>query len=185
MRYSFLVSLFLFFSTFRVVPGADARPGADPAGPFVLSGSGQGEASSPAEETVVIPGPLRSFLRMAGVSQAVTPPEVLPTLARSVILHGYHNERPMEFLILLRRYYHQSQELSAQAGSGGKIHVDGCKNVEPLLHILGYRMQGECGHSGLTLITADAERAFLTIDSGFPLLDLEEALQKGESFTYG
>jgi hypothetical protein len=184
MRYSFLVSLFLFLSIFRVVPGADARPAAEPNRPFVLSGSGQGDASSPAEETVVIPGPLRSFLRMAGVSQEVTPPEVLPTLARSVILHGYHNERPMEFLILLRRYYHQSQELGAQAGPNAKIQVDGCKNVEPLLHILGYRMQGECGHTSLTLITADAERAFLTIDSGFPLLDLEEALQKGTPFTY-
>ena len=184
MRYSFLVLLFLFFSIFRVVPGADARPAADPDGPFVLSGSAQGEASSPAEETVVIPGPLRSFLRMAGVSQEVTPAEVLPTLARSVILHGYHNERPMEFLILLRRYYRQSQELGAQAGPNAKIKVDGCKNLEPLLHTLGYRMQGECGHSSLTLITADAERAFLTIDSGFPLLDLEEALQKGTSFTY-
>jgi len=152
-----------------------------------LNGAAQGEGAPRSEETitVTIPGPLRSFLRMAGVSQQVTPPEVLPTLARSVILHGYHNERPMEFLILLRRYYHQSQELSAQAGAGAKIHVEGCKNVEPLLHVLGYRMQGECGRSGMTLVTADPEKAFLTIDSGFPLLDLEEALQKGESFTYG
>src|SRR6516164_10039174 len=180
MRSSFLLLLFLFSSVF--VRGADARPpnGADKG----WSGSAQGEASSPSEVTVIIPGPLRSFLRMAGVSQEVTPPKVLPTLARSVILHGYHNERPMEFLILLRRYYRQSQELSAQAGPSAKIEVDGCKNVEPLLHILGYRMQGECGHSSLTLITADAERAFLTIDSGFPLLDLEEALQKGTPFSY-
>ena len=180
MRYSFLLLLFLFSCVF--VRGADARPpnGADKG----WSGSAQGEASSPSEETVIIPGPLRSFLRMAGVSQEVTPPEVLPTLARSVILHGYHNERPMEFLVLLRRYYHQAQELGTQAGPNGKIRVDGCQNVEPLLRVLGYRMQGECGHSSFSLVTADAERAFLTIDSGFPLLDLEEALQKGAPFSY-
>ena len=185
MKHPFLCSLFLFFGIFQAIPGVHARPDREPGPSPALNRPTQGAAASPREETVTIPGPLRSFLRMAGVSQEVTPPEVLPTLARSVILHGYHNERPMEFLILLRRYYHQSQELSAQARSDGKIHVDGCKNVEPLLHILGYRMQGECGHSGLTLITADAERAFLTIDSGFALLDLEEALQKDESFTYG
>ena len=182
MRYCFLLLLFLFSCVFEVVRGAEARP------PNVAgrewSGSAQGEASSPSEETVIIPGPLRSFLRMAGVSQEVTPPEVLPTLARSVILHGYHNERPMEFLVLLRRYYHQAQELGTQAGPNGKIRVDGCQNVEPLLRVLGYRMQGECGHSSFSLVTADAERAFLTIDSGFPLLDLEEALQKGAPFSY-
>jgi len=131
MRHFFLVSLFLFFSTFRVVRGADARPAAEPVRPFVLNDSGQGEASSPAEETVLIPGPLRSFLRMAGVSQEVTPPEVLPTLARSVILHGYHNERPMEFLILLRRYYRQSQELGAQAGPMQKSKWMAAKTWSP------------------------------------------------------
>lgn len=183
MKFPFLRSLFFFLVIIQVVPRAHAGPGTGPGLSPALNSSAQGEGASRSEETVTIPGPLRSFLRMAGVSQEVTPPEVLPTLARSVILHGYHNERPMEFLILLRRYYHQSQELSSHA-AGGKIHVEGCKNLEPLLHVLGYRMQGECGHTGLTLVTADPERAFLTIDSGFPLLDLEEALQKSKSFTY-
>ena len=36
----------------------------------------------------------------------------------------------------------------------------------------------------MTLVTADPQRAFLTIDSGFPLLDLEEALQKAAPFVY-
>ena len=35
-----------------------------------------------------------------------------------------------------------------------------------------------------TLETANPERAFLTIDSGFPLVELEEALQKGTPFSY-
>ena len=34
------------------------------------------------------------------------------------------------------------------------------------------------------LITADAERAFVTVDSGFPITSLEEALQKGTPFAY-
>jgi hypothetical protein len=33
-------------------------------------------------------------------------------------------------------------------------------------------------------MTADPERAFLTTDSGFPLTALEEALEKGTTFTY-
>lgn len=177
-----LVSLFLFF-VFQAIAAAAAHPSTEPAASSGISA--QGMPSSQSEQTVVIPGPLRSFLRLAGISQEVTPPEVLPTLARSVILHGYHDERPMEFLILLRRYYRQAEELSAQAGPDGSIQVSGCSNLDALLHTLGYRLQGECGHTGMTLVTADAERAFLTIDSGFPLLDLEEALQKGRTFTFG
>src|SRR5579863_7094910 len=62
------------------------------------------------DETVMIPGPLRSFLRMAGISQEVTPDEVVPLLARSVSLHGYDFGRPTEFLILLNRYVHFARE---------------------------------------------------------------------------
>ena len=38
---------------------------------------------------VTIPGPLRSFLRMAGISQKVSPEEVIPLLARNVFVLGY------------------------------------------------------------------------------------------------
>src|SRR5690349_22408702 len=38
---------------------------------------------------ITIPGPLRSFLRMAGISQKATPEEVMPLLARNVFLLGY------------------------------------------------------------------------------------------------
>src|SRR5437016_2547653 len=34
----------------------------------------------------MIPGPLRSFLRMAGISQKVAPEEVLPLLGRNVYM---------------------------------------------------------------------------------------------------
>ena len=38
---------------------------------------------------VSIPGPIRSFLRMAAISQKVPPEEVLPFLARNVVVEGY------------------------------------------------------------------------------------------------
>ena len=37
----------------------------------------------------VIPGPRRSFLRMAGISQKVAPEEVLPLLSRNVFTQGF------------------------------------------------------------------------------------------------
>src|SRR5438477_5998605 len=46
-------------------------------------------ANSQPRETLVIPGPLRSFLRMAGISQEISIDEVLPTLARNAALYGY------------------------------------------------------------------------------------------------
>jgi hypothetical protein len=147
-------------------------------------GSEQGGASSQSENSVTIPGPLRSFLRMAGMRQKVSPPEVLPILARNVVLHGFQSGRATEYLILLRRYYHQAKELNALAGPDGSIHVNGCGDAERLLVVLGYKTRGECGRREMTLVTADPQRAFLTIDSGFPLLDLEEALQNGVGFAY-
>jgi hypothetical protein len=153
--------------------------------PAAASGSpDQSTASSPAESSVTIPGPLRSFLRMAGISQTVSPPETLPILAHTLVLQGYERGRATEFLILLRRYVHQAEELSALGAQGGSIRISGCKDAEPLLRILGYKTQGDCGQAGMTLVTADAERAFLTVDSGFPLLDLQDALQRNASFVY-
>ena len=52
-----------------------------------------------------------------------------------------------------------------------------------MLSILGFHARPACGQKGSTLATADPERAFTT-DSGFPLTALEEALEKGETFTY-
>jgi hypothetical protein len=69
---------------------------------------------NPAEQPVngvTIPGPLRSFLRMAGISQKIPPANVLPLLARNVYLHGYESGVETEFLRLLDRYVHQAREL--------------------------------------------------------------------------
>jgi hypothetical protein len=46
---------------------------------------------------------------------------------------------------------------------------------------LGYRIREGCG-PGSSLETADADQAFLTVDSGFPLAELEETVQGGAPF---
>jgi hypothetical protein len=142
-------------------------------------------SSSQPGETVVIPGPLRPFLRMAGISQEASPAEVLPLLARNVSISGYENDKPTEYLILIDRYVHLARELQALAGADGTIRVAGCDDATRLIQVLGYQFQKSCGPGGAALVTADAERAFLTVDSGFPITALEEALQKGTPFSYG
>lgn len=161
--------------------------------PRVASASLDGQAAQPSQQgtlkptstgEVIIPGPLRSFLRMAGISQKISSEEVLPLLARNVFMHGFQDGRPTEFLILLTRYVHQARELAVLAGPGGTIRVSNCEDAKPLLRILGYQLRQDCGQSSTSLVTANPERAFLTIDSGFPLLELEETLQGGAPFTY-
>ena len=147
------------------------------------------EPNTPAEAaSVIIPGPLRSFLRMAGISQKISLEEVVSLLAHNVFTQGYEGSRdkgrPTEFLILLSRYVHQAKELAVLAGPDGMIHVSNCDEAKPLLRILGYRVRQDCGRSSTSLVTSDPERAFLTIDSGFPLPELEETLQGGKAFAY-
>ena len=136
--------------------------------------------------SVTIPGPLRSFLRMAGISQKISTEEVLPLLARNVAVEGYQGRkdskgRPTEFLLLLKRYVEQARELVVLAGPEGVIRVSNCEQADPLLAILGYRLRRGCGKDA-SLETAEPEKAFLTIDSGFPLAELEQTLQGGKPF---
>src|SRR6185369_159074 len=70
------------------------------------------------------------------------------------------------------------------AGSGNVIHVTNCEDAKPLLQVLGYRVRPDCGQKGTYLETVDPQRAFLTIDSGFPLPELEKALQESKPFAY-
>ncbi|MFY9732845.1 MAG: hypothetical protein WBQ04_20185 [Candidatus Acidiferrales bacterium] len=111
----------------------------------------------------------------------------MPFLARNIFLLGYESKGskvlPTEFLILLRRYVQQARELAALA-TDGVIHVSNCEDGKQLLEILGYRPTPACGRSGTFLETADPRRAFLTIDSGFPLHELEMTLQGGKPFSY-
>jgi hypothetical protein len=150
----------------------------------ITSSPEDGELSSSSQ--IAIPGPLRSFLRMAGISQKITPQEVLPLLSRNVFTQGYEgSSRPTEFLVLLKRYVAQARALQALAASGGMvIRVANCADAGPLLGIIGYRTRANCGDPGTSLQTDDPERAFLAIDSGFPLPELEQTLQGGKPFEY-
>lgn len=130
---------------------------------------------------ITIPGPLRSFLRMAGISQKASPQETMSLLANEVNLRGYFHGKPTEFLTLLLRYMQQARELVALAGPERVIRVANCEDAKPLLAILGYRLRRACGPD-TSVQTADPERAFLTIDSGFPLADIEESLRAGKPF---
>src|SRR5260370_6207825 len=131
--------------------------------------TGHAKAGAPAVETVSIPGPLRSFMRMAAISQKVTPEDVLPLLARNVFMQGYQRGTPTEFLLLLGRYVQQARELQILAGTSDTIHVANCDDADTLVQILGYRLRERCGSKIFFLPTATPERAFLTIDSAFPL----------------
>jgi hypothetical protein len=121
---------------------------------------------------------------MASISQKVSPEDVLPLLARNVYMQGYRGGSPTEFLILLDRYVRQARELQILAGSTSTIRVANCDDAGTLVQILGYRMRQGCGQKNVSLETANPERAFLTIDSGFPLTEFEEALQAGTPFIY-
>jgi hypothetical protein len=141
--------------------------------------------------TVEIPGPLRSFARMAALSPDLSPADLLPALARNIVTNGYQassgNEalEPTEYLKLIIRYLSQVRELEKLAGEGKVIKIEACESTQTgdLLRALGYRMRGGCG-SEVVLETVNATRAFLTIDSGFPLAQLEESLRTNRPFHY-
>jgi hypothetical protein len=121
---------------------------------------------------------------MAGISQEVTPSEVLSLFARKIYMQGYEKGNPTEFLLLVDRYLRQARELQFLAGASGTIKVAGCDDAGTLIRVLGYRLRQGCGQKTFSLETANPSRAFLTIDSGFPLVELEEALQNGTPFVY-
>ena len=162
---------------------ARALPQENSASEHAAAAEGQ-LSQSGSTDSILIPGPLRSFLRMAGISQDVAPDDVVTTLARNASLYGYDQGRETEFLVLLDRYVHQARELQSLSDANGNIHITGCDDATRLIQALGYKLETACGHKDTSLMTADAERAFLTIDSGFPLSTLETALQKNEPFSY-
>ena len=150
-------------------------------------------AALPQEQaaTITIPGPLRSFSRMAALAPEVSPEDLLPALARNVVTNGYQASgsndvlEPTEYLKLVVRYLSQARELEKLADSNSVIKVEMCDSSQTgeLLRVLGYRMRGGCG-SEVVLETVNASRAFLTIDSGFPLAELEQDLRTDRPFAY-
>lgn len=141
--------------------------------------------------TVDIPGPLRSFNRMAALSPELPAADVVSAIARNIVTNGYQaassNEalEPTEYLKLIIRYLSQARELEKLTGADKVMKVETCESpvTAELLKVLGYRMRGGCG-SDVVLETVNATRAFLTIDSGFPLSDLEVALRTNKPFVY-
>jgi hypothetical protein len=142
--------------------------------------AGQGE--------IIIPGPLKPFLRMAAISQQVSPEEVLPLLARNIVINGYRgapdrSPKPTEFLTLLKRYLQMANQLRLRAGAAEAITVSNCQEAEQLLTSIGYRLKQGCGPNA-EIEAADGDRAFIANDSGFPIVDLEEALRENKPFVY-
>lgn len=167
-------------------PACAARALHDSSQPAIFPTEAFDDAAPATEppETIVIPGPLRSFLRMAGISQEISTEEVLPTLARNAALYGYQAGKETEYMVLVSRYIRLGRELLALADSNGTIHVSGCEDANKLVPVLGYKFTRPCGQKDVSLGTANAERAFLTIDSGFPITGLEQALATNEPFAY-
>ncbi len=177
------------FSLCAVSPAWSGSPSGPPSGNPIAPNPPTTDPTRPPApaspvETVTIPGPMRSFMRMAAISQKVSQEDVLPLLARNVFMQGYQRGTPTEFLLLLDRYVQQARELQILAGATNTIHVSSCDDAGTLVQILGYRLREGCGSKNFFLETANPERAFLTIDSGFPLTELEESLQKGVPFVY-
>lgn len=181
----FLLSIFLCAS--GCLPAhAQSEASTSPAAPSsaAMPSENLPSASSP---TIAIPGPLRSFLRMAAISQKASPEEVLPLLSSNVVVEGYNSRersrKPTEYMILLKRYVEQARELVALAGPEGVIRISNCDDAQPLLGVLGYRLREPCGPN-TSVVADDPQRAFLTIDSGFPLEDLEETMRGGKPFVH-
>ena len=150
-----------------------------------------GSPASPAIDHVDVPGTLDSFSRMAALSTDLSIQEILPSLGRTIFTGGYHASRgggtfePTEYLRLLKQYLTQARELEEFSGAGRVIEIRECESeaTARLLRIIGYRLRGECGPD-VVLETVNPSRAFLAIDSAFPLADLELAFRRGELFRY-
>jgi hypothetical protein len=162
----------------------------------VASGSAPVPAAPPGspagdQSYVEIPGPVRSFSRMAAISSDAQADDLLPALARNVVTNGFqaaHSNEALEqteYLKLVHRYLSQAREIEKLAGPDKVVRIENCDspNAGELLRILGFRMRGGCG-SEVVLETVNATRAFLTTDSGFPLPALELALRTNRPFTY-
>lgn len=141
--------------------------------------------------TVEIPGPIRSFSRMAALSPDVPPNEVLSSLARNIMTNGFQatsgseSLEPTEYLKLVVKYLSQARELDRLSGPSKTIRIENCDSPQTadLLKVLGFRMRGGCG-AEVVLETVNASRAFLTMDSGFPIAELEQALRTNRPFVY-
>jgi hypothetical protein len=142
-------------------------------------------------QEIEIPGPLTSFARMTAITAEVAPEQLLSALARNIVISGFRSLGPeggmqeTEYLRLVFRYLQQAEELTKLAGDTKMLEITTCESVQTgeVLKILGYRMRGGCGGE-VVLETVNPTKAFITVDSGFPLADLEQALRTNRPFRY-
>ncbi len=140
--------------------------------------------------SILIPGPISGFARMAALAPDLNSDDVMTALTRNIVTNGYQaisggeSLEPTEYLKLVLRYVSQAREIERLSGDSRKIEIQNCDSAVTgeLLKILGFRMRGGCG-SDVVLETVNASRAFLTMDSGFPLAELEEALRTNRPFS--
>jgi hypothetical protein len=140
-----------------------------------------------ANEWVTIPGPLYAFRRMAALSSDQSDEELFPALARNVVTNGYRATRgaetldQTEYMKLVLQYLSQARELAQFAGADQVLDIPDCESQETaqILKIIGFRLRNECGPDAV-LETVNPSRAFLSIDSGFPLAEIEGAFRAGK-----
>jgi hypothetical protein len=141
--------------------------------------------------SIEIPGPIRGFARMAALAPDAPPDELLLALARNIVTNGYQavsgaeSLDQTEYLKLVMRYLAQARELDKFSGESKTIQIENCEseNTGELLKILGFRLRGACG-GDVALETVNASRAFLAMDSGFPLARLEQSLRTNRPFSH-
>ncbi|MCU0226333.1 MAG: hypothetical protein MUF01_01730 [Bryobacterales bacterium] len=159
---------------------------ADLAWPVTATG-----ATKPTYGEIEIPGPLAAFARMTAITPDLDPEQLMSALARNVVISGFRSSGPeggmieTEYLRLVFRYLEHARDLTKLAGSSKVLEIAQCETRETgeLLKILGYRMRGGCGGE-VVLETVNPTKAFVTVDSGFPLAELEEALRTNRPFRY-
>jgi hypothetical protein len=173
-------------STEKSAKSAQASSDPQNSAPAETPISPSSDASLPAEY-ITIPGPVRSFLRMAGISQEVSPEEVLPLFGHFVETYGFEGSKEKspkatEALLIFRRYFVQANTLASLAGPEATLHFSTCEGSRQLLADLGYKLENGCDKIP-SIEVDDPEKAFITVDSGFPLADLEIDLQQGKPFS--
>jgi len=124
---------------------------------------------------------------MAGISQEAPPDEVLPLFGHFVETYGFEGSKERspkatEALLIFRRYFVQANTLASLAGTEGTLHFSTCDGSRQLLADLGYKLVNGC-ESIPSIEVDDPEKAFITVDSGFPLADLQMDLQQGKPFS--
>ena len=120
------------------------QPGPSPQTNTAAAGEAKPEQSS--TNYILIPGPLRPFLRMSGISQQVTPDQVLPLFGHFVETYGFEGSKEKspkatEALLIFRRYFVQANTLASLAGAKETLGFSDCENSRQLLADLGYKLE--------------------------------------------